>query len=105
MKRRSFLAALGGAAAWPLAARAQQPERVRRVGVLINHAENDPTGQGYMAAFRQGLQDLGWTLGRNIQIDIRWGAGRNDRYRQYAAELVGLAPDVILAATASRKKL
>jgi len=99
MRRREFISLLGGAAAWPLSVRAQQRERMRRIGVLINHAENDPTGQGYMAAFRQGLQDLGWADGRNTRVDIRWGAGRNDRYRQYAAELVGLAPDVILAAT------
>src|SRR5262249_53393545 len=97
--RRAFIAALVGAAAWPHAARAQQGERMGRIGVLFNLAENDPNGRGFMAAFRQGLQELGWVGGRNARIDIRWGTGRNDRYPEYAAELVGVAPDVVLAAT------
>jgi len=95
--RRKFLATLGGAAAWPLAAHAQQPERMRRIGVLISLAENDAEGQARIAAFLKGLQQLGWTEGRNVRIDYRWGAGDPDRYRTYAAELVALAPDVLLA--------
>jgi putative ABC transport system substrate-binding protein len=98
MKRRAFISLLGGAAAaWPVAARAQQAERVRRIGVLMAVAD-DPEGQARIAAFLQGLQQLGWAEGRNLQIDTRWGAGDADRFRQYAAELVALAPDVILAA-------
>jgi ABC-type uncharacterized transport system substrate-binding protein len=98
MRRREFITLLGGAAAaWPLAARAQQAERVRRIGVLMPVAD-DPEGQARIAAFLQGLQQLGWAEGRNLQIDTRWGAGDADRFRKYAAELVALAPDVILAA-------
>src|SRR5215467_2755682 len=95
--RRKFLATLGGAAAWPLAARAQQPERMRRIGVLMNMAADDPTGQTRLLAFVQALAQAGWTDGRNVRIDIRWGAGDAERIRKYAAELVALAPDVILA--------
>ena len=94
MKRRAFIALLGGAAAWPLAAGAQQPERMRRIGVLMTLAADDPEGQ---EAFVQGLQELGWTDGRNVQIDYRWPAGDAQRIRRYAAELAALAPDVILA--------
>ena len=102
MRRREFITLLGGGvAAWPLAARAQQSERMRRIGVLMNVSENDSTAQGFVAAFRQGLQGLGWADGRNVQIDTRWGAGDTDRTHQYAAELLGLAPDVILAAATS----
>src|SRR5262245_59840696 len=98
IRRRTFLATLGGAvAAWPLAARAQQPERVRRIGVLMNMAADDPTGQTRLLAFAQALAQAGWTDGRNVRIDIRWGAGDPERIRKYAAELVALAPDVILA--------
>src|SRR5262244_2468066 len=98
MKRRDFITLLGGAAAaWPLAARAQQPERMRRIGVLMNMAADDPTGQTRLLAFAQALAQLGWTDGRNIRIDLRWGAGDPERIRRYAAELVALAPDVILA--------
>src|SRR5512132_2974478 len=98
MKRRAFITLLGGAvASWPLAARAQQSERVRRVGVLIPLAADDPQSQRRMTAFVQGLQELGWTDGRNIRIDIRWTAGDTDRMRRHAAELVAVAPDVILA--------
>jgi putative ABC transport system substrate-binding protein len=98
MRRRNFIALLGGAAvAWPLAARAQQGEGVRRIGMLIANAESDPEGQIRAAAFRQDLQKLGWTEGRNIRIDYRWGAGEPDRARAYAAELMALAPDVIVA--------
>jgi putative ABC transport system substrate-binding protein len=97
--RRKFLATLGGAAAaWPLAARAQQAERVRRVGVLMPMGADSPVGQARLAAFLQGLQQFGWAVGRNLRIDLRWAAGEVDRNRQYAAELVALAPDVILAA-------
>ena len=100
MKRRTFITLLGGAAvAWPLAARAQQPERMRRIGVLSHLSENDPTAQQFVAAFRQRLQELGWVEGRNAGIDIRWGAGDEALYRRYATELVSRAPDVILAAT------
>ena len=97
MKRRAFISLLGGAAAWPLAARAQQSERVRRIGVLMNLASDDAEGQARLAAFHQGLQQLGWTVGRNVQIDYRWGAGNADYIRKFAAELVALAPDVILS--------
>ena len=95
--RRKFIAALGGAAAaWPLAARAQQADRVRRIGVLIGGPDN-PEDQAPYAAFVQGLQQLGWTDGRNVRFDIRWGAGNAADARKYAAELVALAPDVILS--------
>jgi ABC-type uncharacterized transport system substrate-binding protein len=98
MRRRAFITLLGGAAVWPLAARAQQAERVRRIGVLTSGAAaDDPDGRTRSAAFLQGLQQLGWTDGRNIRIDYRWGAGDADNMRKYAAELVALAPDVILA--------
>ena len=97
MKRREFLTLLGGAAAWPLAARAQQPERMRRIGVLMNVEADEPVGQPRIAAFVEGLQQLGWTDGRNVRIDTRWPGGDPDRVRKYAAELVGLAPNVILA--------
>ena len=100
MRRRQFITLLGGAAAWPLAARAQQPERMRRVGVLMNANADDPHGQRRLAAFLQGLQQLGWTDGRNLRIDIRWGVGSDsERSRRSAAELVALAPDVLLTTT------
>jgi putative tryptophan/tyrosine transport system substrate-binding protein len=96
--RRKFVAALGGAAvAWPLAARAQQPERTRRIGVLWNLAADDPEGQTRLAAFLQGLQELGWTDGRNVRIDIRWAEDVADGFRRYPEELLTLAPDVIVA--------
>jgi putative ABC transport system substrate-binding protein len=98
LKRREFISLLGGAAAWPIAARAQKAQRMRRIGALMNAAADDPEGQARVAAFHQGLQELGWTLGRNARIDARWGAVDGDSSRRYAAELVGLAPDVILAA-------
>ena len=97
VRRRKFITLLGGAAAWPLAARAQQPQRMRRIGVLMNRAADDPDGEARLAAFRQALQDLGWTDGSNARIDIRWGRNVVDRERRYAAELLALAPDVILA--------
>jgi putative ABC transport system substrate-binding protein len=97
VSRREFITLLGGAAAWPLAARAQQPSGMRRVGVLMSTAADDPEGQARIAAFHQGLQQLGWTIGHNVRIDSRWPAGDPERFRRYAAELVGLSPDVILA--------
>jgi ABC-type uncharacterized transport system substrate-binding protein len=101
VKRREFITLLGGAASWPLAARAQQAERVRRIGVLNSLAADDPQSQRRMTAFVQGLQQFGWTDGRNVTIETRWGAGDSERLRRYAAELVALAPDVILAVTVS----
>jgi putative tryptophan/tyrosine transport system substrate-binding protein len=101
MRRRELIALLGGAAAWPLAARAQQGERMRRIGVLMAVAADDPEGQARIAAFQQRLQQLGWSADRNMRIDTRWVAGDVDRYRRYAAELVALAPDVILASGGS----
>ena len=101
MKRREFITLLGGAAAWPLAARAQQPDRMRRIGVFMNLASDDAEGQARNAAFLQGLQEAGWAVGRNVRIEYRWGAGDPELFRRYAAELVALAPDVILASGAS----
>ena len=99
MKRRKFITLLGGTViAWPPAARAQG-ERVRRIGVLMNLAADDAEGQARLAAFLQGLQEAGWAVGRNVRIDLRWGAGDADRFRKQAAELVALAPDVILASS------
>jgi putative ABC transport system substrate-binding protein len=97
VKRRDFISLLGSVAAYPLAARAQQPERMRRIGMLSNLAADDAEAQARNAAFLQALQQLGWTDGRNVRIDFRWGAGDADRNRRYAAELIALAPDVILA--------
>jgi putative ABC transport system substrate-binding protein len=98
--RREFITLLGGASvAWPLAARAQQRERTRRIGVLMPQAADDSEYQNRLAAFLQGLQELGWTVGRNVRIDPRWAAGDTERIRRYAAELVALTPDVILAST------
>src|SRR5262245_62590286 len=98
--RRKFLASLGGAAAWSLAAHAQPHERVRRVGVLMNVAEDDAEGQARLAAFLQGLHEAGWEVGRNVRIDIRWAAGNIELNSRYAMELLALAPDVFLAAGA-----
>ncbi|SRR6266508_955084 len=98
MRRREFITLVGSAAiVWPLAARAQPRERMRRIGVLMNATADDPLSLTYVAAFSQGLQESGWSVGRNIQIDYRWSAADPNRARHYAAELVGLAPDVILA--------
>jgi putative ABC transport system substrate-binding protein len=98
LRRREFITLLGGAAlAWPLAARAQRPGQIRRIGVLMNLTADDPESTRRVVAFGQGLQELGWTEGRNVRIDYRWSAGDTDRIRRYAAELVALAPDVILA--------
>jgi ABC-type uncharacterized transport system substrate-binding protein len=99
MRRREFITLIGGAVAWSMAAYAQQPTQVRRIGVLVNLAEGDSAGQRFVAGFRQALQELGWVDGRNARIDMRWGAGGRESYRKYAAELAALAPDVIFAAT------
>ena len=98
MRRRHFVALLGGTAAtWPFVARAQQPQRVRRIGVLIPGVATDPQNQNRIAAFQQGLRELGWTDGRNLGIDYRWVASGADGMRSAAAELVALVPDVIFA--------
>jgi putative tryptophan/tyrosine transport system substrate-binding protein len=97
MRRRAFISLLGGAVVWPLVTRAQQSEGMRRIGVLMNRAADDPQGQARLAAFQQRLQQLGWTDGGNVRIDARWGADDVDRERRYAAELVALAPDIVLA--------
>jgi ABC-type uncharacterized transport system substrate-binding protein len=98
IRRREFIATLGGAvAAWPLAARAQQGDRMRRIGVLIQIAEADLQARIEVASFLRELQKLGWSEGRNLQVDIRWGGGDVDHIRKYAAELIALAPEVILA--------
>jgi putative ABC transport system substrate-binding protein len=102
MRRREFITLLSGAAVpWPSAVRAQQGDRMRRIGVFVNLAADDPEAKLFIEAFLHGLQQLGWTDGRNLRLDYRWGAGDADRYRRYAAELVALAPDVILATTTS----
>jgi len=97
MRRREFITLLGSAAAWPVATRAQQPERMRRIGVLVGASADRMDAQTRHATLLQGLQQLGWTEGRNLRIDTRWGAANADDIRKYAAELVALAPDVILA--------
>jgi putative ABC transport system substrate-binding protein len=96
MKRREFITLLGGAAAWPLAAWAQQPPRLRMIGALMNLTADNPLSHLQLAAFAQGLQEAGWAIGRNVRIEYRFGAGDGELYRKYAAELVALAPDVIL---------
>jgi putative tryptophan/tyrosine transport system substrate-binding protein len=97
LKRREFITLLGGVATCPLAARAQQRDRMRRIGLLMAFASDDPEGQARLAAFAQGLQQSGWTVGQNVRVDYRWSGGNADNIRKYAAELVALAPDVILA--------
>ena len=101
MKRRAFIAALGGAAVWPIVARAQQPERMRHIGVLLNATADDPEYQARLGAFLQGLQQSGWSIGRNVRIDTRWATANPADIRRHAAELVALAPDVILASGSS----
>jgi putative ABC transport system substrate-binding protein len=96
MRRREFIAGLGGTAAWPLVARAQQPERMRHIGVLNGQDENDPLAKTYVPAFTQALADLGWTDGRNLRMDLRWYGGDPNRIRALAQELVGLKPDIIV---------
>src|SRR6516225_8084559 len=107
LHRRKFTTFLGGAAAWPLAARAQQRDRMRRIGVLLPAAADDADFQAWVGAFQQALAQSGWIIGRNVRIDTRWGAGKADDVRRHAAELAALAPDVILAhgATAVRPLL
>jgi putative ABC transport system substrate-binding protein len=108
MRRREFIAGLGATAAWPFAARAQQGERIRRIGVLMGGSENDPEQKRRLTAFTQALADLGWTVGRNMQMDVHWGGGDTNRIRALAKELVGLQPDIImtngLPATASVRR-
>src|SRR5215470_18820640 len=96
MRRREFIAGLGSAVAWPLAARAQQGDRVRRIGVLMGGDENDPVQKSRLSAFTQALANLGWTDGRNVRMDLRWTGGDPNRIRALAQELVGLQPDIIL---------
>jgi putative tryptophan/tyrosine transport system substrate-binding protein len=109
MKRRDFIAGIGSAAAWPVVARAQQGDRVRRIGVLFGGSdENDPEGKRRYSAFTQALADLGWAVGRNVQMDLRWAGGDTNRMRTFAQELVGVQPDIILvggtAATAALQR-
>jgi putative ABC transport system substrate-binding protein len=99
IKRREFIAGLGSAVAWPLAARAQQADRMRRIGVLMSFEENDPEGKRRYSAFTQALADLGWTDSRNVRTDVRWPGDDINRIRAFAQELVGLQPDIILTAT------
>jgi putative ABC transport system substrate-binding protein len=102
IRRRELITLLGGAAAWPVVARAQQPgERMRRIGMLMNVAADDPEAQARNVAFLHGLREFGWTEGRNVRVDHRWAGGDADRLRRYAAELVALAPDVVLASGTS----
>src|SRR3954453_3310312 len=101
MRRREFLGVLGGAATWPLAARAQQGERVRRIGVLLPAAASEPEDQTRLIAFVQGLAQLGWIVGQNVRIDTRWATTSAGEIRRHAAELIALAPDVILVHGAS----
>ena len=94
IRRRKFITLLSGAAAWPLAARAQQPTGIRRLGVLLNLSENDVEAQRLVTAFREGLAQLGWTDGRNLRIDYRWASGDVGRIRTFAKELVEMSPDI-----------
>jgi hypothetical protein len=103
VRRREFIAVLGGAAAWPLVGRAQQPARVRRVGVLMPYAENDPITRAFVTAFAQALERFAWVEGKNIRIDYRFASGDPALFKSDAAELVGLSPDAILASTARRR--
>ena len=99
IRRREFIAGLGGAAAWPLAARAQPGDRERRIGVLNFGDENDPVRKAYVSAFTQALAGLGWADGRNVRIELRWGGDDTNRIRALAQELVGLKPDIIVTGT------
>ena len=99
MRRREFIAGLGSAAAWPVVARAQQGDHVRRIGVLMTYDENDPEGRGYVSVFTQALAHLSWTDTRNVRMDLRWAGGDINRIRALAQELVGLRPDITLAGT------
>ena len=97
MRRREFISLIGGAAGWPLVARAQQPERMRRIGVLMSVEESDPEGKTRLSRFTQGLAESGWADGRNLRMEVRWGGGDVNRTQTFAKELVALQPDVILA--------
>jgi len=97
VRRRDFIAMIGTAATWSLAARAQQPDRMRRIGVLMAFAENDPEPKSWLSGFVKALAELGWTDGRNLSMDVRWAAGNADRMRMFAKELVYLPPDIIIA--------
>src|SRR5262249_31501217 len=100
MRRRDFISGVGSAAVWPLVARAQQSaDRVRRIGVMMGYAENDPAAQTRLAAFKQGLLTSGWNEGRNLKIDVPWAAGDADRATTFAKELVALQPEVIMSNT------
>src|SRR6516162_3978408 len=99
IQRRNFITLLGGAAAWPLAARAQQGNRIRRIGLLMNVTADHPDATPRLAAFRDTLRELGWVEGRNVSIEVRWGGADFGLYRRYAAELVALAPDVLVTAS------
>ena len=99
MRRREFIAIVGSAAAWPIAARAQQPERMRRIGVLMAYTESDSAAQSWLAAFRAALAKLGWTEGSNLRIELRWSAADADRMRTLAKELIDLRPDAIFGVT------
>jgi len=99
MRRREFISLLGGATAWPLAARAQQPERMRRVAVLTPYAKSDPLAQTWFNAFVEGMQAVGWIEGRNVRVDVRWAGGAVDQLQRLAKELVDLQPEVVLAMT------
>jgi ABC-type uncharacterized transport system substrate-binding protein len=105
IRRRDFVTLLGGAAAWPLAARAQQGNRVRRIGVLMSGVATNSRLQSYSTAFMQALRQLGWIEGRNVRIDVRWSAGDADLARTYVAQLIGLMPDVILSFTTTNLKV
>jgi putative ABC transport system substrate-binding protein len=96
IRRREFITGLGGAAAWPVVARAQQPDRMRRIGALMPQDENDPEGKRRYSAFTQALADFGWAERRNVRMDLRWGGGDPNRMRAFAQELVGLQPDIIV---------
>jgi ABC-type uncharacterized transport system substrate-binding protein len=99
MRRRDFINLIGGSAAWPLAAHAQQSERMRRIGVLMAYSDSDLEGQAFVAAFREGLQKLGWTEGRNIRIDIRWTTGDVESIQRFAKDLVALRPELVLSSS------
>src|SRR5215813_9671649 len=99
MKRRDFITLVGGGAAWPLIAHAQQPDTVRRIGMLMGIAESDPEGQSRIAALHEGLRELGWTDGRNVRFEIRRIAGETEEMRPFAKELIEWKPDLIVAAT------
>jgi len=105
MRRRDFITLLGGAAAWPLAVRAQQPGAIKRVGVLMNAAATSPGGQSAQAAFVERLRQLGWSEGRNLRLEVRWNAGDAELAKIFAAQLIGLMPDVILAASSTNLTL